>query len=93
MRREFLSLNKDLTGVRALTGGGRQNVLVLYNCRDGCRLAGHHFPGLDEEHGPASSILVLLHLFSGLNVLLGAGVPILVPAMDVQVNAEVKEGH
>lgn len=93
VRRELLPLREYLTGVRVVAEGRGQDVVVLDNCRDSRRLAGRHLPSLDKKHGPASSIFVLLTDPLHLRLVVSAGASALVPAMDVQVNAEVEEGH
>lgn len=91
--RELLSLHEYLTGVGVPAGGGRQDIIVLDNRRDGGGLAGRHLPSFDKNHRPDPSISVSLTSPLSLNDVLGAGVVLLVPAVNVQVNAEVEEGH
>ena len=72
-------------------------VLVLHDCRNGGGFAGRHYARLDKKHGqrgavPSGHAEVLLHGGSGGGVL-HAGRHALVPVADVQVNAEVEEGH
>lgn len=91
--RKPLPLHEYVTGVRVPAGRRRQYVVVLYNCRDSSGLAGRNLPSLHKKHRPASSISLLLIVPLRLGVVLSAGIPILVPLMDVQVDAEVEEGH
>lgn len=93
IRRALLPLHEYLTGGGVPVGGRGQDIVILDYRRDSGRLAGRHLPSLHKEHRPAFSISVLLTDPLRLGVVLGAGAPVLVPAIDVHVNAEVEEGH
>ncbi len=86
-------MHEYLTSIRVPAGGRRHHIVVLDNCRDSSRLAGRHLPSLHKKHRPAPSISVLLTDPLRLGFVLGAGAAVLVPAMDVQVDAEVEESH
>lgn len=88
-----LTLCEYLSCVRVPTGRRGQDVIILNYCRNGSRLAGRHLPSFDEKHRPAHSVSVLLIVPLRLDVVLDAGAAVLGPAVDVQVDAEVEEGH
>lgn len=93
VRRKLIPLYEYLACIRVPAGRRGQDVIVLNNCRNGSGLTGRHLPSFDEKHRPAHSIPVFLTGPLGLSVVLDAGAPVLVPAVDVQVDAEVEEGH
>lgn len=78
-------------GATGISAGRRRNLLVVFDHgRDGRRPAGGHLACFDEEHGRGSSVddpppVLLL----GLHVRHATPVP----PLDVEIDAEVEEGH
>lgn len=89
---EPVSPHQYLARVGLPGGVRRQGVVVLDDGRDGGGLAGRHLARLHEKHGP-DPIFVLLVRLPGLDDVLGQGATFLGPTVDVQVNAEIEEGH